>query len=166
MNLTSLICAVWTHKAAWIAPGLTEEDSESSVVGICPSWNSWKVPTCHRTTRMHEDLTPRQSIRMHIFCELNFHGFHSTTKIMNITPLTKNTHHMVYSCAQTGNDKQYRCLTFLFQNCCMWFVMFHRYLDRIIRLSELEEFSALLTPHQKATTADGKGSTQRREHCS
>ena len=30
-----------------------------------------------------------------------------------------------------------------------------RYLDRIIRLFELEEFSALLAPHQKATTADG-----------
>lgn len=29
------------------------------------------------------------------------------------------------------------------------------YLDRIIRLSELEDFSALLSPHQKATTADG-----------
>lgn len=29
------------------------------------------------------------------------------------------------------------------------------YLDRIIRKSELEEFAALLQPHQKATTADG-----------
>ena len=44
--------------------------------------------------------------------------------------------------------------------------LFHRYLDRIIRLSELEEFSALLTPHQKATTADGEGGTQSRGHCS
>ena len=33
---------------------------------------------------------------------------------------------------------------------------FCRYLERIIRLSELEEFSALLASHQKATTADGK----------
>ena len=30
-----------------------------------------------------------------------------------------------------------------------------RYLDRIIRSSELEEFSALLQPHQKAITSDG-----------
>ena len=30
-----------------------------------------------------------------------------------------------------------------------------RYLERIIRLGELEEFGALLSPHQKATTADG-----------
>ncbi|XP_001607868.2 COP9 signalosome complex subunit 4 [Nasonia vitripennis] len=33
------------------------------------------------------------------------------------------------------------------------------YLDRIIRRSELEEFEALLQPHQKACTADGLGST-------
>ena len=30
-----------------------------------------------------------------------------------------------------------------------------RYLERIIRLGELEEFAALLSQHQKATTADG-----------
>lgn len=30
-----------------------------------------------------------------------------------------------------------------------------RYLDRIIRSSELEEFAALLQPHQKAVTSDG-----------
>lgn len=29
------------------------------------------------------------------------------------------------------------------------------HLDRIIRRSELEEFSNLLQPHQKATTTDG-----------
>ena len=34
--------------------------------------------------------------------------------------------------------------------------LFSRYLDRIIRLTELEEFSALLADHQKATTADGE----------
>ena len=33
------------------------------------------------------------------------------------------------------------------------------YLDRIIRRSELEEFEALLQPHQKACTTDGLGST-------
>ncbi|CAB0037969.1 unnamed protein product [Trichogramma brassicae] len=33
------------------------------------------------------------------------------------------------------------------------------YLDRIIRRSELEEFEALLQPHQKACTSDGLGST-------
>lgn len=33
------------------------------------------------------------------------------------------------------------------------------YLDRIIKRSELEEFEALLQPHQKASTADGLGST-------
>lgn len=33
------------------------------------------------------------------------------------------------------------------------------YLDRIIRRSELEEFEALLQPHQKASTIDGLGST-------
>lgn len=33
------------------------------------------------------------------------------------------------------------------------------YLDRIIRRSELEEFEALLQPHQKAHTTDGLGST-------
>ena len=49
---------------------------------------------------------------------------------------------------------------------CGLICLFHRYLDRIIRLSELEEFSALLTPHQKATTADGEGRIQSRGHCS
>ena len=39
----------------------------------------------------------------------------------------------------------------LYLSCCT----LYRYLDRIIRLSELEEFSALLSAHQKATTADG-----------
>lgn len=33
------------------------------------------------------------------------------------------------------------------------------YLDRIIRRSELQEFEALLQPHQKACTIDGLGST-------
>ncbi|KAK9300755.1 hypothetical protein QLX08_006624 [Tetragonisca angustula] len=33
------------------------------------------------------------------------------------------------------------------------------YLDRIIRRSELQEFEALLQPHQKASTIDGLGST-------
>ncbi|KAF7997633.1 hypothetical protein HCN44_006204 [Aphidius gifuensis] len=33
------------------------------------------------------------------------------------------------------------------------------YLDRIIRRSELQEFEALLQPHQKASTTDGLGST-------
>ncbi|XP_015126922.1 COP9 signalosome complex subunit 4 [Diachasma alloeum] len=33
------------------------------------------------------------------------------------------------------------------------------YLDRIIRRSELQEFEALLQPHQKACTTDGLGST-------
>lgn len=33
------------------------------------------------------------------------------------------------------------------------------YLDRIIRRSELQEFEALLQPHQKACTSDGLGST-------
>ena len=41
----------------------------------------------------------------------------------------------------------------------------HRYLDRIIRLSELEEFSALLSPHQKATTADGTCTVTRVVSC-
>ena len=31
-----------------------------------------------------------------------------------------------------------------------------RYLERIIRLSELAEFAAILAPHQLATTADGQ----------
>lgn len=31
------------------------------------------------------------------------------------------------------------------------------YLDRIIRGNQLQEFAAMLMPHQKATTADGKG---------
>lgn len=30
------------------------------------------------------------------------------------------------------------------------------YLDRIIRGNQLQEFAAMLMPHQKATTADGK----------
>jgi hypothetical protein len=30
------------------------------------------------------------------------------------------------------------------------------YLDRIIRKSELQDFAALLKPHQKAITVDGK----------
>ena len=30
------------------------------------------------------------------------------------------------------------------------------YLDRIIRGNQLQEFAALLQPHQKATTADGQ----------
>ncbi len=33
-----------------------------------------------------------------------------------------------------------------------------RYLDRIIRGSELQEFATLLKDHQKATMADGKQS--------
>lgn len=33
---------------------------------------------------------------------------------------------------------------------------FCRYLDRIIRSSDLQEFAALLQQHQKATTADGE----------
>ncbi len=33
------------------------------------------------------------------------------------------------------------------------------YLDRIIRSSDLQEFAALLQPHQKATTSDGKYTT-------
>lgn len=31
------------------------------------------------------------------------------------------------------------------------------YLDRIIRGNQLQEFAAMLMPHQKATTADGNG---------
>ena len=34
--------------------------------------------------------------------------------------------------------------------------MLFRYLDRIIRGSELQEFATQLKEHQKATTADGK----------
>lgn len=30
------------------------------------------------------------------------------------------------------------------------------YLDRIIRGNQLQEFAAMLMPHQKATTADGE----------
>ena len=33
---------------------------------------------------------------------------------------------------------------------------FYRYLDRIIRSSELADFSGLLQPHQKAVTSDGE----------
>lgn len=32
------------------------------------------------------------------------------------------------------------------------------YLDRIIRGNQLQEFAAMLMPHQKATTADGEWS--------
>ena len=35
-------------------------------------------------------------------------------------------------------------------------VLIFRYLERIIRVSELEGFAALLAPHQKALTADGE----------
>lgn len=34
--------------------------------------------------------------------------------------------------------------------------MNYRYLDRIIRSSDLHEFEGLLLPHQKALTADGE----------
>lgn len=34
------------------------------------------------------------------------------------------------------------------------------YLDRIIRGNQLQEFAAMLMPHQKATTADGKSRNQ------
>lgn len=36
-----------------------------------------------------------------------------------------------------------------------WFFILHRYLERIIQPSELEDFAILLAPHQKATTGDG-----------
>ena len=65
-----------------------------------------------------------------------------------------------------NRGKHYRCLTLRLLHICGLMCLFHRYLDRIIRLSELEEFSALLTPHQKATTADGEGGTRSRGHCS
>ena len=35
------------------------------------------------------------------------------------------------------------------------YYIFCRYLDRIIRQTDLQEFSALLEPHQKAVTSDG-----------
>ena len=34
--------------------------------------------------------------------------------------------------------------------------LFSRYLDRIIRSSDLQEFESMLLPHQKAITADGQ----------
>lgn len=38
------------------------------------------------------------------------------------------------------------------------------YLDRIIRGNQLQEFAAMLMPHQKATTADGEQRHLKRLH--
>lgn len=39
------------------------------------------------------------------------------------------------------------------------------YLDRIIRGNQLQEFAAMLMPHQKATTADGMYFCKASQHC-
>ena len=38
----------------------------------------------------------------------------------------------------------------------IFFFFFSRYLDRIIRRVDLQEFESMLLPHQKAITADGQ----------
>lgn len=45
------------------------------------------------------------------------------------------------------------------QNLPAYNILEKMYLDRIIRRSELQDFEALLQPHQKACTTDGLGST-------
>lgn len=70
---------------------------------------------------------------------------------------------LVYVVLITGQQRS-RMLATLFkdercQQLPAYSILEKMYLDRIIRRSELQEFEALLQPHQKACTIDGLGST-------
>lgn len=63
-------------------------------------------------------------------------------------------------CVVSGQQRS-RMLATLFkdercQQLAAYGILEKMYLDRIIRGNQLQEFAAMLMPHQKATTADGK----------
>lgn len=67
---------------------------------------------------------------------------------------------MIMACVRAGQQRS-RMLATLFkdercQQLAAYGILEKMYLDRIIRGNQLQEFAAMLMPHQKATTADGE----------
>lgn len=76
-------------------------------------------------------------------------------------PKENNTIKSVHPTSWFLGQQRSRMLATLFkdercQQLAAYGILEKMYLDRIIRGNQLQEFAAMLMPHQKATTADGQ----------
>lgn len=86
------------------------------------------------------------------------------TSVVKFLHETKKESYRFYTLLYCSGQQRSRMLATLFkdercQQLPAYAILEKMYLDRIIRRSELQEFEALLQPHQKACTTDGLGST-------
>lgn len=108
---------------------------------------------------IHEDER-MTALRNALICTVLASAGKQLINIANIASISWIIIHIIFL---TGQQRS-RMLATLFkdercQQLPAYSILEKMYLDRIIRRSELQEFEALLQPHQKACTIDGLGST-------